>query len=348
MDFLSVLGQITAPTGLWAKLINWLEGGIANYAVVLIVLTLLIKVVLLPFDFYNKYVSKKNMQMQVEMRPELEKINKLYANNPNMKNQKLNELYKKHNFNIYGTCFGMLAYMVITMVVFFTLFSTLNKMSAYKLYQEYTTLNDTYTIVETQAREEYTLNPVDGVSIEDYATGKAQNAVVVKYGEIKNGFLWIKNIWRPDTSGKVTLTYDNFLKTTKVSTEEISKENYEKIMNPIQAEYKGWNGYFLLAVINAGLSFLSMYLSDLASKIRAKKKGLPYVSNMAQNKAMMIIMPIIMGLFMIFYNAAFGIYILTGSLFMCITSPIISIIIDSIFEKKTNKNKNKNKPEYSR
>ena len=346
MDFLNFLGVINAPTGLWAKIINWLEGGIANYAVVLIVLTLLIKVVMLPFDFYNKIVTKKNMQMQVEMKPEIDKINKLYANNPNMKNQKMSEVYKKHNFNIYGTCFGMLLYMVLTMVIFFTLFSTLNKMSAYKLYQEYTILNDTYVVTEASAREAYTSNPVDGVTIDDYIKGEAEKAVVTKYGEIKNGFLWIKNIWRPDTSGKVTLDYNNFVKTTKINKEEITQENYEKIMNPIQAEYKGWNGYFLLAILNGGLSFLSMFLSELVSKSRAKKKGQPYVSTM--NKSMTIVMPIIMALFMIFYNAAFGIYILTGSLFMCVTSPLITIIIDNIFEKKANKNKNNNKPEYSR
>lgn len=348
MDFLNFLGQVSAPTGLWAKLINWLEGGIANYAVVLIVLTLLIKTVMLPLDFYNKIVTKKNATMQIVMKPEMDKINKMYANNPNMKNQKISELYKKNNFNIYGTCFGMLIYMVLTMVIFFTLFSTLNKMSAYKLYQEYDILNQTYIVAEETARTDYNANPNTEITIDDYATAKAEEAVVNKYGEIKNGFLWIKNIWRPDTCSKVTLSYNSFIKTTKISSEEITQENYEKIMNPIQQNYKGWNGYFLLAVINGGLSFLSMYLSELVSKTRAKRKGLPYLNTMNQNKSMTIIMPIIMALFMIFYNSAFGIYIITGSLFTCITSPFITMIIDAIYEKKTLKNNKKDKPEYSR
>lgn len=349
MDFLNFLAKIpTAPNDLWGKLINWLEGGILNYAVVLIVLTLLIRVVLIPFDFYNKIVSKKNMQMQMNMRPELEKINKLYANNPNMKNQKLNELYKKNGFNIYGTCFGMLFYLVLTSVIFFTLFATLNKMSAFKLYQEYTILNDTYVATEAAATTEYNLNPVDGVTVEVYAKNAAEQAVVTKYGEIKNGFLWIKNIWRPDTGAKVTLNYKTFLKTTGVTSEEITQENYEKIMNPIQISYNGWNGYFILAILNAGLTVLSMYLSELASKIRAKKKGLPYVSAMGQNKAMMVVMPLIMAMFLIFNNAAFGIYIVTGSLFMCVTSPLISLAVDALVEKKDKKNKKDNKPIYSR
>ena len=77
MDILNLLGAVKAPTGLWASIINWLDGGIASYALVIFVLTLLIKLIMLPFDFYNKYVSKKNMKMQTEIAPELNKINKL-------------------------------------------------------------------------------------------------------------------------------------------------------------------------------------------------------------------------------------------------------------------------------
>ena len=130
MDFLNMLLSVEAPTGLWANLINWLEGSIASYALVIILLTLLIKLVMVPFDFYNKFVTKKNQMMMVKIQPELEKINKHYANNPNMRNQKTAELYKKNNYNVYGTCAGMLVYLVLSMVIFFTLFSTLNGMSA--------------------------------------------------------------------------------------------------------------------------------------------------------------------------------------------------------------------------
>ena len=116
-------------------------------------------------------------------------------------------------------------------------------------------------------------------------------------------------------------------------------------MEPIQTEYNGWNGYFLLAIINGGLSLLSMYLSELVSAHRAKKKGLPYVKT--TNKTMMIVMPVIMALFTIFYNSAFGIYIVAGSLFSVVTTPLVTMAVDKIFEKKALKEKAK-KPSYSR
>lgn len=348
MDFLNMLLGVTAPTGLWAKLINWIEGGIANYAVVIILLTLLIKLIMVPFDFYNRIVTKKNNVLMAKIQPELNKINKNYANNPNLKNQKTAELYKKNNYNVYGTCAGMMVYMILSMVIFFTLFSTLNSMSAYKISQEFDTLkasyDTTYTAYYNSYETDKTLNNIE-LSKEEYATKKAEESVVEKYGEIKNGFLWIKNIWRPDTSAKVTLTYKDFIKTTKLTTEEISEADYNKVMNPIQANYSGWNGYFLLAIINGALSLLSMYFSELVSKHNAKKKNLPYVKT--TNKSMMIVMPLIMAMFTIFYNSAFGLYIVAGSLFSVLTTPLITWIVEKIFDKK-NKKQQTNKPEYSR
>jgi len=349
MEILNFLNAVKAPDGLWAKLIYWMEGGIANYALVIILITLLVKAIMIPFDFYNRYVSKKNTQMMAVLQPELNKINKTYANNPNMKNQKTAELYKRNNYNVYGTCVGMLVFMVLSMVIFFTIFSTLNGMAAYKINEEFNTLHNTYNTTYTTYYNSYEADKLADTTItitqEEYATSKAETAVVTQYGEIKTGFLWIKNIWRPDNASKVTLSYQKFLKETKQTSEVISEADYNKVMQPIQAEYKGWNGYFLLAIINGLLSLASMYITEAISRHRAKKKNLPYVNT--TNKGMMIAMPIIMALFSIFYNAAFGLYIITGSIFSLIVSPIISLVVDIIMEK-TNKKKKPNKPSYSR
>ena len=61
----------------------------------------------------------------------------------------------------------------------------------------------------------------------------------------------------------------------------------------------------------------------------------------------MIVMPIIMALFTIFYNAAFGLYIVAGSIFSVITTPLVTLVVEKIFEKQKSK-KDKNKPIYSR
>ena len=359
MDILNFLGAVKAPTGIWASIINWLDGGIASYALVIILLTLIIKLVMVPFDFYNRFVTKKNSMMMAKIQPELNKINKTYANNPNVKNQKTAELYKKHNYNVYGTCIGMLVYMVLSMVIFFTLFNTLRGMSAYKISQEFETLSATYNETYNAYYGSYETDKANDVALleitaEEYAKAKAEESVVNKYSEIKQGFLWIKSIWRADTYQSVTLSYKDYISTIKqfsdtkdeaVIKQEITQENYEKVMTPIQNANSGWNGYFLLAIINAVLSVLSMYLTELVAKKRAKKKGVQHVNT--TNKVMMFVMPVILAIFTIFYNSAFGIYIVAGSLFSTITSPLISWTVDCIMDKREEKKQSK-KPNYSR
>ena len=356
MDFLGnlglFLGGVSAPTGLWANLINWLEGGIGNYAVALILLTLMIKFVMLPFDFYNKYISKKNMRQQAKIRPELEKINKRYANNKQLLNQKTMELYKKNNISMYGTCLGMIVYMALTLTIFITLFNSLRDMSSYKIYTEYMNLKETYvtTVVENEGSLTEEQIFAENATISDETINKANASVIEKYGEIKTGFIWIKNIWRPDSTAKVTLSYDDFISNTKADKAEITEIEYNKVMNPVanSEKFSGSNGLFLLAVITGLTSFGSLALTNLIRKLRAKKKGLLYTKGAENNIVMMIIMPIIMALFTLFYNSAFGLYIVSGNLFSLVTSPLISLLVDVIDEKQALKEENKHKASYSR
>lgn len=346
MGVLNFLLEVKAPTGLWASIINWLEGGIGNYAVAIIVLTILIKLVILPFDLLNKSLSSRNARKQAEMKPELDKINKRYANNKQLLNQKTMELYKRENFNLYGTCFGMLAYLILTLVIFMTLFSALRNMSNYKIYKEFAQLQTTYNTTYSTAIEEYV---GDETQKEEYCVSLAEKAVVKEYGEIKTGFLWIKSIWRADNWSSVVLDYDTYISQTKTDKEELTKEDYNKIINPIQSEYDGWNGYLILAVLTVLANIGTTYLTRLVTRLRNKKKGIPYVKNSGDpSQSMNIIMPIIMGVFTLFYTASFGIYILAGALFTMITTPLTTLLMDIINDKKAKNKKDNNKVSYSR
>lgn len=346
MGVLNFLLEVKAPTGLWASIINWLEGGIGNYAVAIIVLTLLIKLVILPFDLLNKSLSSRNARKQAEMKPELDKINKRYANNKQLLNQKTMELYKRENFSLYGTCFGMLAYLILTLVIFMTLFGALRNMSNYKIYKEFTQLQSTYSDTYTTAIAEYV---GDESQKEEYCVDLAEKAVVAEYGEIKTGFLWIKSIWRADNWSSVVLDYDTYISQTKTDKADLTKEDYNKIIDPIQKEYNGWNGYLILAVLTVLANIGTTYLTRLVTRLRNKKKGIPYVKNSGDpSQSINIIMPIIMGVFTLFYTASFGIYILAGALFTMITTPLTTLLMDIINDKKANKNKDKNKVSYSR
>ena len=143
MDLLNVI-QIAKPTGMWSNIIFGLENAVGDYALALILITIIIKLILVPFDFVNRYTSKKSSRKQAEMKPELDKINAKYANDKNLLNQKTMEVYKSHNFNIMGTCMGMLVYLILTMVVFWTLFGALNTISSYKIGDQFLQVRDAY------------------------------------------------------------------------------------------------------------------------------------------------------------------------------------------------------------
>ena len=359
MGVLNNLLSVSAPGGLWGGLINWLGGGIANYAVVLIVLTLMVRAVLLPLDVFNKYTSKINSRKQAEIKPIIDKIQKQYANNKEMLNRKTMEAYRANNYNIFGTCFTLLVYMVLTMVIFFTLFSSLNKMSAYKIYNQYIDLRATYAYELGLGENATDEQIVAAATITESSTeeqkalvAKANNAVVARFDETKEGFLWIKNIWRPDSSAKPVLDYKTFVSSSRLSDEEkanITEACYNIVINPVHEANSGWNGYFILAIIAAGSTLLSFYTNTLISKWRAKKKNKVFIKDASSSKTMLIVMPLIMGLFTLFYNAAFGIYIVTGNLFAVLTGPLVTLFVEWLDEKKQIKENAKNKTvSYSR
>lgn len=372
MDFLnigSLMLEVTKPNGMWEFFIFGLENLVKNYGLTIILITLAIKLIMLPFDFFNRYINKRNSAKMAIIQPELQKLQTRYGSNREVLNQKTMELYKKHNYNVMGSCLGMLINMVVTMVIFFTLFSGLNKIAAYKIYTEYQTLQTEFEtvvggqleVVDVEAEGE---NPAtqkiqvvvkneqgeetNRFDLTDELTQTASQAVIEKYDEIKEDFLWIKNIWRPDTSASVVLSYKDFISNAKIDKTELNELIYNKVTNPIKNKYDGWNGYFILIILSALITYLSSQVSVWMGKAKAKKTGKPYVDAMAQNKIIIYILPVVMALFTLFYNAMFAIYIVTGAFFGLITSPLMTLLVDKAYDKAVKKEEEKVKVSYSR
>lgn len=352
--------SLTAPTGLWESIIFGMEDAVKNYALALILVTVMIKFVMVPFDFINKYTSKKSSRKQIEMRPELDKINQKYGHDKNLLNQKTMEVYKSHNFNAMGTCLGMLIYLVFTMVVFWTLFSSLNGISYYKIGDQYLQVRQEYFAAfgldvntlgdETTAYNEY-LKVIEGKSEEEVAalTATANANALNKYDETKVSFLWIENIWLPDTTKNPVMDYQSFIDKSKISEGLITESEYNLVLGDIKTNERGNNGYFILAVLAAGVNFLSTFINGAISKRKARKQAVdPSLVSNGSNKLMMIIMPLIMGLFTLFYNAAFGLYIVSGAVITLITSPLVTIFVDMLEIEAIKKEQNKTVAIYDR
>lgn len=144
---------IKEPTGVWEKIIMAFHNGIPNYAWAIIVFTIVVKVVIFPLDFVNRRISAKNAKVQALVQPEIEDIQKKYGNNKQMINQKTMEIYKKHNYNVTGSCVIMLVYMALTLFIFITLFSGLNNMAAYKVGSQYQEMENAFNSVAYETEE---------------------------------------------------------------------------------------------------------------------------------------------------------------------------------------------------
>ena len=364
MAFLSSL-LITAPTGVWPTIINAFEA-VGNYAWAIILLTICIKVIMSPLDFFNKKISRKNAKVQAVLQPEMLKIQKQYGHDKNLYNQKLSELYKKNNFNIMGSCIFMLVNFILVIVIFLTLWNSLNAMANFKIADQYNTLETVYEqTYETSYNDSTAI--IDEEKIEE-AKLKANQAVKIKYDEIKDSWLWIDNVWVSETpwtnsipdfnsylsmiGNKVDVLNEETGEFESVSFNDLTEEqqleiksNYEKVMDPLRESTGRANGYLILTILAVGTSFLAQFLMQHRVGKKNKEKG---VQTQPTNKVLMIILPLIMGIFTLFYNSIFALYIIVGQIISIITAPIIDLIIDKVEERAEKKKEAKVVVDYSR
>ena len=79
---------IIAPSGMWASLIMKVFGFIANYGWRIVVFTLILKLVISPLDFYQRYKMNKNQKITERLKPTMDKLRKQYAGDEKAFSQK--------------------------------------------------------------------------------------------------------------------------------------------------------------------------------------------------------------------------------------------------------------------
>lgn len=302
---------VAAPTGVWANLINWVHSWVGgSYGWTILVLIILLKLVLSPLDFLIKYSSKKTALVQQKTAPQIAKLQKKYGDNRQMIQTQTQALYKREGFNMYGSCIVMLINLVLTMVIFFTLFTGLRQLSTYQTIEQYQSLRETYVASVTSSygtEEDYKLiaekiadpeQGYDSLTDEqkqkwDQAKATAQEAVQEKWSDVAQNWLWVKNIWVNDGHTSPLPTFDSMKSMAASSGSQEYKEyvasidyqvdedgnvlsraerfNYSNIAEMVEAKTGDWNGYYLLAVLAVLLSVASQWVNDLATKNKNKK-----------------------------------------------------------------------------
>jgi len=317
--------QLLITKAFWGKCIDLFVKWVGNYGWAIILLTIAIKLVLLPIEIMQKRVNSKNAKMQAIMQPELQKVQQQFPGDRNKLNQKQMELAKKYNFNMTGTCMILLLSLVITLTVFTTLFTSINSISKKQenvafneIYQTYITAEE-YTV--SNANEFFTDNELDQTKVNTYIS----NQVNAKFKEQskKYSFMWVKNVWKGDSKTSPVVNFKSFkkyaLKNGIVLEEDLVEfeQDYNTIKGIIEVDNK-YNGCYLLLILAGVITFLMQFMQV---KIQEKKSGTKNPSA----KTMLIIMPIFMVIFASTSSALFTLYIIANSIISAVTSTAIDL-----------------------
>lgn len=126
-------------------LIKALHTFINNYALTIIVFTILIKLVVMPLNLKSR---RSTMRMST-IQPKAAALQAKYKDDQEKLNQKLQELYRKEGINPMGSCLPML----ISMVILFAMFYALRTFANEQLVSQFLTFYhnpeiDPHTLVE--------------------------------------------------------------------------------------------------------------------------------------------------------------------------------------------------------
>ena len=126
-------------------LIKALHSIINNYALTIIVFTILIKLVVMPLNLK----SRRSTMRMTTIQPKAAALQEKYKDDQEKLNQKLQELYRKEGVNPMGSCLPML----ISMVILFAMFYALRTFANEQLVSQFLTFYhnpeiDPHTLVE--------------------------------------------------------------------------------------------------------------------------------------------------------------------------------------------------------
>lgn len=370
----SVAGEnVSEPTHFMAKFMitinNALGGGVASFGWTVVLFTVILRLILSPLDIWQKVISRRNNKAMERMKPQLEALQARYADDKQRLQQEQMALYKKEKYSTMGMCLPT----IVTFVVFFVVFAGFRQMVGYQFAKDYKECVKAYNTsiaeqIEANKDADYIEDNGDGKwDIDDIkktqegkdfyteAQKNAQQAVYnVYYSEDQvtiRSFLWIKNIfvsdnWAQAVPDFATVTGQKGMATSKLT--GITIDEYNDVMADVlgtggYGKDGKWNGLLILPILSIALSFLSTKLlsgsqaQPPAPPQDAQGEGAEKAQSQQQTmKMMQYVMPIMMGVFALFYSGAFALYMFTSSLcaiLFQLTFNLIAKLVDKSRER---------------
>ena len=170
----------------------------------------------------------------------------------------------------------------------------------------------------------------------------ALDAVANHYQNHHESWLWLQNIWQPDTWAPIMPTYEEF--TAKVTLDNFGsngRNTYNAIREAVlststRSQNGSWNGLMILPLLSVGLSFLSMFISQ---KLENKKRqgDTSNTQQQTQNKMMLVTMPLMMAVFGFMYTGAFAIYMVANYAISILSTLALRAPVEKLAENSLRK-----------
>ena len=141
------------------KLVKILISSGVGVGLGVIFFSLILKVIVLPFDVFQRIAMRKQNTKMKENKDKMEKLQKQYANDKKMYNQKLMEIQKQNGISMLSSCLPM----ILSMVVFFVAIGAFNAYSKYAAVENYNAMATAFTdkvneyVVDIDENDEYSI-----------------------------------------------------------------------------------------------------------------------------------------------------------------------------------------------
>lgn len=289
---------------------------IPNYGWAVIVFTLVIRLCLLPFDIK----SKRSLKRTAAIQPQLDAINKKYANDREKLAQKQQELYRREKINPMSGCLPML----LSMLILFPMFYVMREISDEEIVYQVLSIKE------------------------------ALEAGIQDFKPALQPFLWIKNVFQPDSFMSTVLpASSNTLATITKASGQVTTEMIEAAKAFLDSEaYQTWalangnevvysgmmlfwtiniprvfNGLFILPLLSAASQFFSSKLLNAGQKPQNEQAQ-------STNKMMQWFFPLFSLWICATSTAGFALYWVASNLIQIVEQFLLGKWIDHSDKKK--------------
>jgi len=286
---------------------KWIYGNVNSVFLTILICTLILRV----FTIFSDIKTRKSSAAMAALQPELQKLQKKYANDPQKLNMAQQKLMKERGVSMWGSCLPML----ITMPLFFCF------IAAFRFWG----YEETIKLLVSDNAEELLRSfkflwvnniwqPDNGLYpvIQEGSKFLAQSTV-----KDLNRLIYLKDnveVWEKLVDIGVAANNNGVY---SFLTTEAAINAYNQAVQPLMDVYAGYNnGWFILPLLAGGSNFLSSWMMQKGQPKNDATNG--------ANKMMMYIFPIMSVWICLTYNAAFAIYWILTSIFMILVNLVLN------------------------